>query len=239
MTAVDVRDSSSIRTRSLSTASSLSSSRMRRPLRPPTRPVATTGTPSRLRARATMTPLPPASVSFSLARWRCPRWKFGTVRIRSSAVFIVTVTIKPRPPVPLAEPAADVVERPLRVPAYAPEGARAATARSATSGARVDDLAAVVDAHLAELLAGLDRQRDHHRRHDPLRQRTAEACDVDDLLRRHEPELGACPRARSRSRNTRPVETTATTRYCASPQARSCARSSLRTERLGSPSSVA
>ena len=97
MTAVDVRDSSSIRTRSLSTASSLSSSRMRLPLRPPTSPVATTGTPSRLRARATMIPLPPASVSFSLARWRWPRWKLGTVRIRSSAVFMVTVTITGEP----------------------------------------------------------------------------------------------------------------------------------------------
>ncbi len=38
-------------------------------------------------------PLPPASVSPWLARWRCPRWKFGTVSVRSIAAFMVTVTI--------------------------------------------------------------------------------------------------------------------------------------------------
>jgi hypothetical protein len=38
-------------------------------------------------------PLPPASVSPALARWRCPRWKFGTVSVRSIAALTVTVTI--------------------------------------------------------------------------------------------------------------------------------------------------
>jgi len=38
-------------------------------------------------------PLPPASVSPWLARWRWPRWKFGTVSVRSIAAFMVTVTI--------------------------------------------------------------------------------------------------------------------------------------------------
>jgi hypothetical protein len=38
-------------------------------------------------------PFPPANISPWLARWRWPRWKFGTVRVRSSAAFKVTVTI--------------------------------------------------------------------------------------------------------------------------------------------------
>ena len=38
-------------------------------------------------------PLPPASARPELARWRCPRWKFGTVSVRSTAALSVTVTI--------------------------------------------------------------------------------------------------------------------------------------------------
>ena len=67
-TAVEVRDSSPIRTKSLRIASAVSSSTMRVPVRPPASPVATTGTSSRFRARATLIPLPPASVSTWLAR---------------------------------------------------------------------------------------------------------------------------------------------------------------------------
>ena len=63
---------------------------------PPTRPVATTGTPSAFSARATLIPFPPASVTPALARWRCPRWKFGTVSVRSTAALSVTVTITGR-----------------------------------------------------------------------------------------------------------------------------------------------
>ena len=66
---------------------------MRVPVAPPTRPVATTGTPSAFSARATLMPLPPASVTPALARCRCPRWKFGTVSVRSIAALSVTVTI--------------------------------------------------------------------------------------------------------------------------------------------------
>ena len=70
MTAVDVRDSSPIRTRSLSTASSLSSSRMRRAVAAADEAGRDDGDAEPLEPRATMIPLPPASVSFSLARWR-------------------------------------------------------------------------------------------------------------------------------------------------------------------------
>ena len=66
---------------------------MRRPACPPASPVATTGTPSIFSARATLIPLPPASGSPALARWRCPRWKFGTVIVRANAALRVTVTI--------------------------------------------------------------------------------------------------------------------------------------------------
>src|SRR6476619_2389541 len=92
-TSVDVRDSSAMRTKSLRIASPVSSSTMRVPVRPPARPVATTGTWSCLSARATLIPLPPASVRTSLARWRWPSWSVGTVRERSSAALRVTVMI--------------------------------------------------------------------------------------------------------------------------------------------------
>ena len=92
-TAVDVRDSAAIRTKSLRIASEVSSSMIRVPVRPPASPVATTGTSRIFSARATLIPLPPASVSTSLERWRKPIWKTGTVSVRSSAAFVVTVTI--------------------------------------------------------------------------------------------------------------------------------------------------
>jgi D-alanyl-D-alanine carboxypeptidase (penicillin-binding protein 5/6) len=56
-------------------------------------PVATTGWSSRFRARATLIPFPPASVSTSLARWRWPSWRIGTVSERSRAALRVTVMI--------------------------------------------------------------------------------------------------------------------------------------------------
>ena len=92
-TAVDVRDSSAMRTKSLRIASEVSSSTIRVPVRPPASPVATTGQLSSFSARATLIPLPPASVIPSLARWRWLTWKLGTVSVRSIAAFIVTVTI--------------------------------------------------------------------------------------------------------------------------------------------------
>src|SRR6476469_2799707 len=66
---------------------------MRSPVRPPARPVATTGVSSRFRARATLIPLPPALVRLFDARCRWPNWKFGTVRVRSTAALRVTVTL--------------------------------------------------------------------------------------------------------------------------------------------------
>ena len=66
---------------------------IRVPVRPPASPVATTGTSRIFSARATLIPLPPASVRTSLERWRKPIWNTGTVSVRSSAAFVVTVTI--------------------------------------------------------------------------------------------------------------------------------------------------
>ena len=63
-----VRDSPSMRTKSLRIDSCVSSSITRVPVRPPVSPVATTGTPSTFSARATLMPLPPASVRAWLAR---------------------------------------------------------------------------------------------------------------------------------------------------------------------------
>ena len=63
-----VRDSSRMRTKSLRIDSSVSCSTMRVPVAPPAKPVATTGWPSRLIARATFTPFPPAIVRCATLR---------------------------------------------------------------------------------------------------------------------------------------------------------------------------
>ena len=59
-------------------------------------------------------PLPPASVTPALARCRCPRWKFGTVSVRSIAALSVTVTIMW---VGCHKKVGQVVQRPSGVPA--------------------------------------------------------------------------------------------------------------------------
>src|SRR4051794_24937171 len=84
--------------KSVSTDSSCSCSSTRRPVGPPTKPVAITGRPSRFSARATLMPLPPATVRLSTARWRRPRRKLGTATVRSIAAFRVTVRITWRSP---------------------------------------------------------------------------------------------------------------------------------------------
>src|SRR4051794_11315777 len=98
MTARLIRVSAAIRMKSVRTDSSCSCSSTRRPVGPPTKPVAITGRPSRLRARATLMPLPPATVRLSTERWRWPRRKLGTATVRSIAAFRVTVRITWRSP---------------------------------------------------------------------------------------------------------------------------------------------
>src|SRR5215213_4335883 len=93
ITARLIRVSAAILVKSVSTDSSCSCSSTRDPVGPPTKPVAITGRPSRLSARATLIPLPPATVRLSTARWRRPRRKLGTATVRSIAAFKVTVRI--------------------------------------------------------------------------------------------------------------------------------------------------
>ena len=93
MTAVEVRDSSPMRRKSLRMPSPVSASVMSVPVGPPATPVAITGCPSAFRARATFTPLPPAMAVCSTARWRRPSRKFGTASVLSIAALRVTVTI--------------------------------------------------------------------------------------------------------------------------------------------------
>src|SRR5215203_2558900 len=88
-----MRVSPAIRVKSVRTDSSRSCSSTRVPVGPPANPVAITGLPSRLRARATLIPLPPATVRLSTARWRRPRRKLGTATVRSIAALRVTVRI--------------------------------------------------------------------------------------------------------------------------------------------------
>ena len=97
ITAVFVRDSSRMRTKSESTENCVSWSTSRVPVAPPARPVAITGAPSVLSTLATFTPLPPGIVVWSTVRWRRPSRKFGTASVLSIAVLSVTVRIM-RPP---------------------------------------------------------------------------------------------------------------------------------------------
>src|SRR4029077_10810563 len=87
------------RMKSVSTDSECSCSITLVPVGPPTKPAAITGRPSRLSARATLMPLPPATVRLSTARWRWARRKFGTATVRSTAALSVTVRITWRSPV--------------------------------------------------------------------------------------------------------------------------------------------
>src|SRR5512133_1075305 len=160
-TAVEVRDSSAMRTKSLRIASSVSSLTMRVPVNPPASPVATTGTSSRFSARATLIPLPPASVRPPLARCRWPRWKLGTVRVRSRAALSVTVTI-----MRLGDPSPHVVRCAAEIPAHAVGRTRLADRTGRDERGPRDELPTVVDPHLAELVALSHRQLDAGRRND-------------------------------------------------------------------------
>ena len=137
MTARLVRDSPSIRVKSLRIDSSASCSRIRVPVGPPARPVAITGRPSSFSARATLTPLPPATVRASTARWRWPRRKFGTATVRSIAALSVTVRITR---LPLAPPDASRARLPSRGSSWPPhrdvaDGERRSPARASASTA--------------------------------------------------------------------------------------------------------
>ena len=88
-----MRDSSAIRTKSFRIPSRVRFSISSVPFRPPASPHATTGSPSRFSARATLMPLPPARDSPRWQRCRWPSWKFATLRVLSIAAFGVTVTI--------------------------------------------------------------------------------------------------------------------------------------------------
>src|SRR6478735_12828708 len=82
-----------MRTKSDRIDSLVSSSTMRVPVGPPAKPVAMTGWPSVFSVRATLTPLPPASVVWSTVRCRRPSRKFGTDSDLSIAALRVTVMI--------------------------------------------------------------------------------------------------------------------------------------------------
>src|SRR3954452_6672883 len=102
-----------MRTKSLRIDSSVSWSTIRVPVGPPANPVAITGWPSDLSARATLTHLSPAMVRCSTVRWRRPSRKFGTESDLSIAALSVTVMIME----PLTPPGGE--------PAGAPHPARA------------------------------------------------------------------------------------------------------------------
>src|SRR5436305_11596528 len=142
---------------------------MRVPVRPPTRPVATTGTSSAFSARATLIPFPPAAVNAALARCRWPSWKFGTVSDLSSAALSVTVMIKSRDPGP------DVFRGVPRIEADArcKRGTRHRTRRDERP--RGEQALALVDTDRAEPLPCADRHADRSCGDDARPQRPVDA----------------------------------------------------------------
>ena len=159
-----------MRTKSFKMASPVSSSMMRSPILPPASPVATTGTSRSFSALAMLIPVPPASVRPALARCRWPRWKFGTVSVRSSAALSVTVTIK--------RPSSRRCGRfPLNTTSRAPRvpGSRPSEQRRGRAG---DEPAPLEDAHLAERVAFLDGQIDGCGSNDALDEALVEACGI-------------------------------------------------------------
>ena len=68
------------------------------PVRPPASPVAITGSPRDLSARATLTPLPPGWTRPGWQRCRWPSWRFGTRSVLSIAALRVMVRNTRRSP---------------------------------------------------------------------------------------------------------------------------------------------
>ena len=135
-----MRDSSAIRTKSFRIPSRIRSSTISVPLRPPASPHATTGSPSRFSARATLMPLPPARDSPRWHRCRWPSWKFATLRVLSIAALGVTVTITTREGSGRSQP--EGVEQVPTANETRSTRPGAATSRAATSGDVADHGAA-------------------------------------------------------------------------------------------------
>ena len=173
----------------------LSSSTIRVPVRPPARPGRDDRDAELLERPRDVEPLPPASVTAALARWRWPSWKFGTVSVRSTAALSVTVTIMT--PTHVSHDQAWRAARPRVQPT------RAATAglldrAGGDERAPGDHAAAGRDGDDAEPLALADRQLDGHRRDDALHERPADPDDAPRRLGRDERDGGAAVRERDR-----------------------------------------
>ena len=192
------------------------------PVWPPARPVATTGTPSVFSARATLIPLPPASARPALARWRWPRWKFGTVSVRSIAALSVTVTIidqgrSSHQPDHETSPSTLCTVRPAYQPIRAARPGRP-TAREATRARWPDEAVARPDLDAPDDLPAPHRQRERDRRDDRLRRadcpggRPAAAASP-----RRAASVAAPVRQLAPARRCARSSTASTTRYCDEP----------------------
>ena len=96
-TAVDVRDSSSMRTKSERIASSASSSRMRAPVAATGEAGRDDGHAERLQRACDRDPLAAGERELLAGAVAVASLKLGTVSVRSSAAFMVTVTIMATP----------------------------------------------------------------------------------------------------------------------------------------------
>ena len=245
-----------MRTKSLRIPSCVSSSTSSVPVRPPARPVQTTGAPRRLRARATLIPFPPALGKPTLARCRWPGWKLGTTSVRSIAALSVTVTIirlgaERAPGAILAEflRARDDRRRGCRRPRRAPgrrtsrpaPGARARGCRAPPPGRRAPPRVAVGDDDLAELLALGHGEVDHLGRDDALDELRAVA-EPDELGRpggRDQLERLVLREGDGAVAYRSPLRTSVNRAHWSKPHSRSFVRSAFRRSRDGLPRTTA
>src|SRR6187402_1319033 len=185
-----MRVSEAIRVKSVSTDSSCSPSSTRVPVGPPTKPAAITGRPSRLSARATLTPLPPATVRLSTARWRRPRRKFGTATVRSMAAFRVTVRITSTSP--LSHSWVFSVGAPTRQEQHRDHEYHERHDRDRDRVVSDGGAGAVEEAGLGDRAAGPQRHRSHPAAPDEDRRAPQPGAALDralDLPRRPHPQV--------------------------------------------------
>src|SRR5262249_48128558 len=116
----------------------------------------------------------------SLARWRCPGRKFGTVSVRSMAAFSVTVTITS------AHPAPDVLHGLPCIPSHAAHDSGTRDGAGGDERAPRKQPPVLVERDLAEAIAPLDGETRRTIGDRSLHDRIRKAHGAIDRTRGHE-----------------------------------------------------